>query len=65
MTRNETGIELGIGKRRVGDDAAQKGNIGFQPADGEFVEHAQQAQASLLAVFAPGDQLAQHGVVER
>ena len=52
---NEAGIQLGLGEGRVGDDPAQERQVGLQAADGELIEHAQQALASLFAVLAPGD----------
>jgi len=47
------------------DDPPQEVDVGLQTADRELVEHAQQPQPRLLAIFAPGDQLAEHRVVER
>ena len=47
------------------DDPAQEIDVGLQPADRKFVEHAQQTQARLLAIFTPGNQLAEHRIVER
>jgi len=65
VTRNKAGIQLGLGKRAVADDAAQEREVGAHAADGGLVEHGQQTQARFLAVLAPGDQLAEHWVVER
>ncbi|MNH08736.1 hypothetical protein D3C79_681680 [compost metagenome] len=64
MTWNKACIQLGRRECGMGEDAAQEGNVGLQPADGELVQHRQQAQACLFTVFAPGDQLAQHGVIK-
>jgi hypothetical protein len=49
----------------VRQDAAQEDNVGLQPPNGELIKHRQQSQARLFVVLAPGDQLAQHRVVER
>ncbi|MNL21382.1 hypothetical protein D3C87_1426690 [compost metagenome] len=65
ITRDETGIQFRLGKRRVADDPPQEVDVGLEPANREFIEHAQQAQARLFAILAPGNQLAEHRVVER
>ncbi|MCY1552885.1 hypothetical protein D9M68_893140 [compost metagenome] len=62
---NEAGVQLCRRERRVRENAAQEGDVGLQSANGKLVEHGQQAQACLFAVFTPGNQLAQHRVVER
>ncbi|MCY1457092.1 hypothetical protein D9M71_743530 [compost metagenome] len=41
VTRDEPGIEFGLGKRRVSDDSTQEVDVGLEPADGEFIEHTQ------------------------
>ena len=65
VARDETSIQLGLGEGAVADHPAQEGQVGAHAADGGVVEHGQQAQARFLAVLAPGDQLAEHRVVER
>ena len=64
MARDKARIQLARGESRMGEDAAQERQVGLHTADQGIAEHGQQAQARLLAVFAPGDQLAQHRVVE-
>lgn len=64
VARDETGVQFGGSEGRVGQHAAEEGQVGTHSADQGLVEHGQQAQARFFAVLAPGDQLAQHGVVE-
>ncbi|VVN48501.1 hypothetical protein PS639_06045 [Pseudomonas fluorescens] len=64
ITRNEPGIQLRRGKRRMADDPAQEVDVGLEPADRKLIEHAEQPQARLFTVLAPGNQLAEHRIVE-
>ena len=65
ITRNKTGIQFCRRERGVSDDPPEKIDIGFQPANRKLIEHAQQSQTRLLTIFTPGNQLAEHRVVER
>ncbi len=61
---DEAGVELGGGKSRVTDHTAQEGKVGTHAANAGFVEHRQQTQACFLTILAPGNQLAEHRIVE-
>ena len=64
MTGDKAGVQLGSSEGRMGQYAAQEGQVAGEAADGGLFEHGQQTLAGLLAVLAPGDQFGQHGVVE-
>ena len=57
-------VQFARGECWVGEDAVQERQVGFHVIDQGVVEHGQQVQVCLLAVFVLGDQFAQHGVVE-
>src|SRR5690606_24296840 len=65
VTGNEAGVQLRRREGGVADHPAQESEVGTYTADTGFIQHGQQSQACFLTVFAPGDQLAEHGVVER
>ena len=64
ITRNEPGIQFRRSKCRMADDPAQEVDVGLESANGKLIEHAQQPQSRLFTIFAPGNQFAEHRVVE-
>ena len=64
MPLDKAGIQLGPGKGRVGEDALQEQQVGLEATHGGFLNHGQQTLAGFLAVLAPGNQFAEHRVVE-
>ncbi len=65
MARDKTSIQLGGGKGRMRQHPAQEGEVAVYPTQLLLGQHRQQTAAGGFPVFTPGNQLAQHRVVER
>ncbi len=65
LAGDQSGIEYAPGKRRNTQQSVEKLRIGLQTRDAGRGQRLAQPSARLLAGLAPGDQLGDHGVVER